>query len=135
MALKLLDIQYLRAQNTIEGQVFITTSNLGVQTTSNLVVKNQFVGIGTTDPQSNLQVVGNIMISNAIGSIGSLIFPDLSIQTTRATKLYMNADFENGLDPTTLIPGDFYYDDINASIYIVVASGPELQDLTVRSPT
>lgn len=67
---------------------------------------------------------------------GSIIFDDYTSQNTRASKLYTNADIDNGLDLNTLMAGDYYYDDIGASIYLVISNtndGIELQDLTIRA--
>ena len=84
MTLKLLDIQYLRAQNTYAGEVLITNSSLGVEATTALVVVNGLVGIGTAIPTSPLTVNGNISL---IDNGSSIVFPDGSSQGTSATNL------------------------------------------------
>ena len=62
MNLKLLDIQYLRAQNTTPGQVVVTGPTQSVTTTNTLVVVNGNVGIGSSTPSSPLSVTGNVAI-------------------------------------------------------------------------
>ena len=69
-------------------------------------------------------------------SITGLVFPDGSLQTSAASKMYTNADAANGLSLSDLKPGDYYYDDVNASIYICYDTGLgyfDILDLTVRS--
>jgi hypothetical protein len=85
MALKFLDIQYLRAQNTSVGQVLLTTPTTGVTTNANLVVVNGNVGINTTLPTEPLSVTGNIKIN---GASSELIFPDGSRQSTAGYNTY-----------------------------------------------
>jgi hypothetical protein len=93
MALKLLDIQYLRAQNTYAGQVLITNSSSGVETTTNLVVVNGKVGIGTSIPTSPLTVNGNIsLITNGT----YVVFPDGSTQNTSAVNYQPNPGGTSG---------------------------------------
>jgi len=78
MAIKVLDIEYLRAQNTTTGQVLVTSSQ-GVASQTTLRVVNGQVGIGTLTPTSNLTVVGNIAL---LGAQSRVIFPDGSVQST-----------------------------------------------------
>lgn len=80
MSLKLLDIQYLRAQNTSSGQVLATTNSLGVTALTSLVSVGGKIGIGTSNPVKELTVSGNIAIQHD----GTLIFADGSIQSTAA---------------------------------------------------
>lgn len=89
MNIKLLDITYLRAQNTTAGQVLITGSSQNVTTTSSLFVVNGDVGIGTSLPTSPLTVSGNIAV---VGTGNVIIFPDGSTQSTSAN----NAVFPGG---------------------------------------
>lgn len=81
MALKLLDLEYLRAQNSSNGQVLVTSSTFGVEYTPVLVVKNGMVGIGTA-PSKTLSVNGNISF-HGVGS--TISFPDGTTQSTAAT--------------------------------------------------
>jgi hypothetical protein len=84
MTLKLLDIQYLRAQNTGNGQVLITGSSFGVEQTSTLVIKNGMVGIGTTIPSDTLTVNGNIRL---VGVGSQMVFADNTVQSTAAVTM------------------------------------------------
>ena len=89
MALKLLDIDYLRARNTFSGQVLVTGSNLSVTTTSTLVINAGNVGIGSSSPSQTLAVNGTIGL---FGTNSALVFPDGSSQSTSAN----NAVFPGG---------------------------------------
>ena len=82
MALKFLDIDYLRARNTTNGQVIVVGSNLSVGTTSTLVVIGSNVGIGSGTPSQTLSVNGNI---GFFGTNNALVFPDGTRQTTSAS--------------------------------------------------
>ena len=83
MTLKLLDLQYLRAQNTSTGQVLVTGSSLGVEITPSLVVRNGRVGIGSSNPSQALSVAGNVAV---FGSAG-YYFSDGSLQSTAAVTM------------------------------------------------
>jgi hypothetical protein len=57
-------------------------------------------------------------------------------QGTAASKFYTNADALAGYTLSDMKPGDFYYDDVSASIYICIDTGLgyfDLLDLTVRA--
>ena len=82
MTLKVLDINYLRAQNTGQGQVVVTGSGLGVTYSPNVYIKNDRVGIGSTTPSNELSVVGNIAV---FGPGSGLYFSDGTHQTTATT--------------------------------------------------
>ena len=84
MALKLLDIEYLRAQNSSNGQVLTTGINSSVEYNPNLVVKSGQVGIGSSTPTSTLSVSGNISI---FGQASAFVFADGTRQTTSAVTL------------------------------------------------
>jgi hypothetical protein len=84
MALKLLDVDYLRALGTTNGQVIITTSSFGLEPTSNLIIKGGMVGIGSAMPTHPLSVSGNVAI---FGADSGYFFPDGSKQTTSATTM------------------------------------------------
>lgn len=84
MALKVLDLEYLRSQNSSNGQVLITTSSFGVGYTPNLVVKGGMVGIGSTTPTKTLSVNGDIAF---FGQGSSLVFPDGTTQGTSAVTM------------------------------------------------
>lgn len=84
MTLKLLDLEYLRAQNSGSGQVLITTSSTGVTYSPTLVVSDGKVGIGTAVPASNLTVKGSVEI---IGSGSAYVFADGSTQSTAAVTM------------------------------------------------
>ena len=50
--------------------------------------------------------------------------------------MYTNADAATGLTIDDMFPGDFYYDDVTESIFIMVDTGlgyNNLLDLTVRA--
>ena len=84
MSLKFLDINYLRAQNTTAGQVLIAGSSLSVVPNSTLVVVNGNVGINTSNPTSQLNIVGNITMT---GSSSTVFFPDGSSQGTSPSNI------------------------------------------------
>lgn len=102
---------------------------------------------------NNLNVGGNVIsfdpISNVVTfklengnnqsiKVNSVFFPDGTEQTTKAPKMYTNADAALGLTIEDLLPGDFYYDDGTESIFIMVDTGlgyNSLLDLTVRAPS
>lgn len=74
MSIKYVDIQYLRAQNANQGQLILAgQSNTLTYTQSVTVGLDGRVGIGTSQPASELTVNGNIQI---LGSTSSIIFPD-----------------------------------------------------------
>ena len=67
---------------------------------------------------------------------GVITFADGSTQRTKAPQMYTNADAAEGLSIDDLLPGDFYYDDVTESIFIMVDTGlgyNSLLDLTVRA--
>jgi len=84
MALKLLDIDYLRAQNTSNGQVLVTSSTFGIQAASELVIRSNRVGIGSSTPSHKLSVTGNVSVS---GPSSGYIFADGSSQSTAAVTM------------------------------------------------
>lgn len=84
MTLKLLDLQYLRAQNSGNGQVLVTDSTLGVEYSPVLVVRGGKVGIGSSSPSEALSVVGNVAI---FGSGSAYVFPDQTSQSTAAVTI------------------------------------------------
>lgn len=72
----------------------------------------------------------------SLNPTGYLVFGDGSQQVTKAPRIYTNADAEQGLTLEDLVPGDYYYDDISESIYIMIDTGlgfNDLLDLTVRA--
>jgi hypothetical protein len=80
-------------------------------------------------------------VSDGVSSITiqpgyTLIFPDGSGQISAAPRMYTNADAANGLSLSDLKPGDYYYDDVNAAIFICYDTGLgyfDVLDLTVRA--
>ena len=71
-----------------------------------------------------------------INQDGSLTFGDGSEQFTKAPRIYTNADAESGLSLDDMVPGDYYYDDISESIFIMIDTGygyNDFLDLTVRA--
>ena len=99
---------------------------------------------GYTGSQGDIGYTGSAvegLVSDGVSSITiqsgyTLIFPDGSNQLSAAPRMYTNADAENGLSLSDLKPGDYYYDDINAAIYICYDTGLgyfDILDLTVRS--
>lgn len=82
MSLKLLDLEYLRSQGALSGQVLVTGSSFSVGRSSQLFEINGKVGVGTSLPDQKLTVVGgNIRLATAGTSIG---FPDGTYQSTAA---------------------------------------------------
>lgn len=80
MAVKYVDIEYLRAQNANAGQLILAgTGNTLTYTQYVTVDINGRVGIGTAQPANRLSVQGNIQIQGA-GSV--LAFADGTTQTT-----------------------------------------------------
>lgn len=72
----------------------------------------------------------------SLNPTGYLEFGDGSQQITKAPRIYTNADAEQGLTLEDLVPGDYYYDDVSESIYIMIDTGlgfNDLLDLTVRA--
>ena len=84
MSLKLLDVDYLRASNTTNGQVMVTTSTFGVEPTSNLIIKEGKVGVGSSTPTQALSVAGNVAV---FGTGSGYFFSDGSMQTTAAATM------------------------------------------------
>ena len=71
-----------------------------------------------------------------LGANGVITFADGTVQKTKAPQMYTNADAAAGLSIDDLLPGDFYYDDVTESIFIMVDTGlgyNNLLDLTVRA--
>ena len=67
---------------------------------------------------------------------GVLTFANGTVQKSKAPQMYTNADAAAGLTIDDMIPGDFYYDDVTESIFIMVDTGlgyNSLLDLTVRA--
>ena len=81
MPLKLLDIDYLRARNTVPGEFIITGANLSVIPTTAIVLSSGNVGIGSSSPSSKLSVSGNIAL---FGSNSAIQFSDGTTQSTSA---------------------------------------------------
>jgi hypothetical protein len=82
VVLKVLDINYLRAQNAAQGQIVTTATGLGITYSPNVYIINSKIGVGTTNPANEVTVVGNIAIA---GSNSAFIFPDGSRQTSATT--------------------------------------------------
>lgn len=102
------------------------------------------VSIGQPVAITDSVVFGNLTIASG----GKLLFEDdiakaLAAgatvpydQISAASKFYTNADALAGLSLSDLKPGDFYYDDVNAAIYICIDTGLgyfDFLDLTVRA--
>lgn len=79
MTQKVLDIDYLRAQNTGQGQVLVTTSGFGVAYSPDVWIKNNRIGIGSTTPSQALSTIGNVAV---FGPSSGFIFADGSFQST-----------------------------------------------------
>jgi hypothetical protein len=99
---------------------------------------------GYTGSQGDIGYTGSAvegLVSDGIGSITiqsgyTLVFPDGSGQLSAAPRMYTNADAANGLSLSDLKPGDYYYDDVNAAIFICYDTGLgyfDILDLTVRA--
>ena len=81
MAIKYLDIQYLRAQSVSQGQVVVVGTSYSITTDGNLIISNGNIGIGTSTPSQKLSVGGNILLYSANSQI---IFSDGTVQSTAA---------------------------------------------------
>lgn len=90
MTLKVLDINYLRAQNTGQGQVVVTGSGVGVTYSPNVYIKDDRVGIGISTPSQPLSVAGNVAV---FGSNSGFIFSDGSMQTTATSSTPPGGNF------------------------------------------
>ena len=99
---------------------------------------------GYTGSEGSIGYTGSAvegLVSDSVSSITiqsgyTLIFPDGSEQLSAAPRMYTNADAANGLSLSDLKPGDYYYDDVNAAIYICYDTGLgyfDILDLTVRA--
>jgi hypothetical protein len=99
---------------------------------------------GYTGSQGDIGYTGSAvegLVSDGVSSITiqsgyTLVFPDGSEQISAAPRMYTNADAANGLSLSDLKPGDYYYDDVNAAIYICYDTGLgyfDILDLTVRA--
>jgi hypothetical protein len=78
----------------------------------------------------------SVFDSVTINQDGSMTFGDGSQQFTKAPRIYTNADAEAGLSLDDMVPGDYYYDDITESIFIMIDTGygyNDFLDLTVRA--
>jgi hypothetical protein len=100
--------------------------------------------VGYTGSEGSVGYTGSAvegLVSDGVGSITiqsgyTLVFPDGSGQLSAAPRMYTNADAANGLSLSDLKPGDYYYDDVNAAIYICYDTGLgyfDILDLTVRA--
>jgi hypothetical protein len=100
--------------------------------------------VGYTGSEGSIGYTGSAvegLVSDGVGSITiqsgyTLVFPDGSGQLSAAPRMYTNADAANGLSLSDLKPGDYYYDDVNAAIYICYDTGLgyfDILDLTVRA--
>jgi len=94
----------------------------------------------TTDQQTQTLTIGVSVTPSfdtvTINQDGSLTFGDGSEQFTKAPRIYTNADAEAGLSLDDMVPGDYYYDDISESIFIMIDTGlgyNDFLDLTVRA--
>jgi hypothetical protein len=90
------------------------------------------ISIGQEVDPTSLVTFGGLTLDTG----GSITFADGSIQRSKAPQMYTNADAELGLTIDDLLPGDYYYDDITESIFIMVDTGlgyNQLLDLTVRA--
>jgi hypothetical protein len=74
----------LSGTNTISAGKFLDTANsayfLDPASSTNALIVNGKIGIGTTAPSQSLEVAGNIKITGT----GSITFPDASVQTSAA---------------------------------------------------
>jgi len=92
-----------------------------------------YTGSAGPGADQDLNTTSSVTFANlTLASGGAITFPDSSVQRRKAPQLYTNADAEAGLTTDDLSPGDFYYDDITESIFIMVGYGI-LLDLTVRA--
>jgi len=115
MNLKLLDIQYLRGQNTTVGQVLVAGPTQSIGTTNAIVVVNGNVGIGSSTPSSPLSVAGNVAI---FGSNSAYIFSDGTAQYTSAANAVLPSGSLGAIqyNNNNRFGGDaanLYWDDVN----------------------
>lgn len=90
MAVKYVDIEYLRAQNANAGQLILAGSSNTLTYTQYVTVDiNGNVGIGTSTPSKTLTVQGNIKIQ---GSSSAMTFPDGTVQSTAAYTALSSGD-------------------------------------------
>lgn len=83
MAVKYVDIEYLRAQNANMGQLILAGGSNTITYTQYVTVDvNGNVGVGTASASGRLTVQGNVRIQ---GTNSTLVFPDGSTQTSAAT--------------------------------------------------
>lgn len=79
MTIKYLDIEYLRAQNSSQGQLILAGQGNTLTYTQYVTVDvNGNVGIGTGNPSNTLTVNGNVQLLSG----GTVIYPDGSTQNT-----------------------------------------------------
>lgn len=75
-----------KSGDTMTGDLAINPGNLIVNTDDLFVSRiSGNVGIGTTAPQANLHVMGNIFVANSGAAIGGIRFPDGTFQTTASS--------------------------------------------------
>jgi len=115
MNLKLLDINYLRAQNTAQGQAVIAGPTQSITTTPTLVVINNNVGIGSSSPSYPLSLNGNLAL---FGSTSGIIFSDGTEQTTSASSVVFPGSSTGAIqfNNNGIFAGDetnLYWDSVN----------------------
>lgn len=58
------------------------------------------------------------IVANTINVNTHIAFPGGEVQTTRATKVIINADWLGGFQINNLVPGDIYYDDTSNKLFV-----------------
>jgi hypothetical protein len=136
-------LQSLGSPTAAWGEIYVSGNSIYLG--GNIISINADGSLDITDSAGNpISVraknffVGRVgMPANTQGiDVDGIMFPDGSLQITAAPRMYTNADAENGLSLSDLKPGDYYYDDINAAIYICYDTGLgyfDILDLTVRA--
>jgi len=80
----------------------------------------QDVSTTTSVTFSSVNFISTITTSTMLITDTGITFPNGSFQDRKAPRMYLNADAALGIGPEDLFPGDYYYDDATASIYITV---------------
>jgi hypothetical protein len=97
MAIKYVDLEYLRAQNSSAGQLIVTGNSNAVTFSSNVVV----------------DTTGNLILSSPhIGDVG-IIFPDGSIQTTAGQAGGITGSVQYNVNGSITGDADKFFIDIN----------------------
>ena len=96
-----------------------------------------FTGSAGPGADQDLNTTSSVIFANlTLATDGVITYADGTTQKSKAPQMYTNADAAAGLSIDDMSPGDFYYDDVTESIFIMVDTGlgyNNLLDLTVRA--